>query len=172
MNSLLFDYSVSYFFSSSIYEINYSFFAILPLFMVYSHYFIASKNTTADIKLMVIWCVVGLFSIIFSFVASIIPMSFRLLGGFCIAMGLITYGFKVLKDSNAIILPFLAPIMIISLWIAIIIPYTIVIPTFSIFIDQSFFGNFIYICILGTVLLLIILVGVISMIFNSLMNKF
>lgn len=46
------------------------------------------------------------------------------------------------------------------------------IPTASIYVDQTNFGTFIYYCILGSVALMIVLVGVISMIFNILMNKF
>lgn len=54
----------------------------------------------------------------------------------------------------------------------IVLPYVVVIPTASIYVDQSKFGSFIYQCILASALLLIVLVGIISMIFNILMNKF
>ena len=99
-------------------------------------------------------------------------MSFRVLGGFSLVMLLISYGFKYIKESSPKIVPFLAPILVISLWLTMIIPYVVIIPSLSIYVDQTKFGSFIYNCILASVMLLIILVGVVSMIFNILMNKF
>ena len=87
-------------------------------------------------------------------------------------MFVIAIGFEYIKDSNKKIIAFITPVLVISLWITVVIPYVIGIPTASIYIDQNKFGLFIYNCILASALLLIVLVGIVSMIFNILMNKF
>lgn len=46
------------------------------------------------------------------------------------------------------------------------------IPFISLFVDQTYFGNFIYGCILGSVILLILMVGVLTLVFNRLIDKF
>lgn len=46
------------------------------------------------------------------------------------------------------------------------------IPFISLFVDQTSFGNFIYGCILGSVILLILMVGVLTLVFNRLIDKF
>jgi len=119
-----------------------------------------------------IWLTVGIFGIIFSYVYGLVAFTFRFFGAFAIVMMFISYGFMFVKDSNPKISQFLSPVIIIALWSTIIFPYVILIPTLSVYTDQTNFGNFIYYSILGSVVLMIFLVGVISMIFNILMNKF
>lgn len=60
----------------------------------------------------------------------------------------------------------------ILIWIFLIIPYAIALPIGSIYISLDVYGEFIYAAILGTTLLIIILVSVLSIVFNTLMNKF
>lgn len=59
-------------------------------------------------------------------------------------MFVISIGFEFIKDSNKKIIPFISPVLIIALWITIIIPYAIGIPTASIYADQMDFGYFVY----------------------------
>ncbi len=145
---------------------------ILLVFMAYCHYFMSTNNDAWDFWMLVAWLMTGLVFVILSYALSIIPNTFRIFGGFCVVMFFIAMGFEYVKDSNKKIIPFVVPILVISLWITVIIPYVIGIPTASIYTDQTEFGLFIYNCILASALLLIILVGIISMIFNILMNKF
>ena len=51
-------------------------------------------------------------------------------------------------------------------------PFVVVIPFASILADQTEFGQFIYACIIGTVVLLVLLVGVLTLIFNKLLGKY
>ena len=62
--------------------------------------------------------------------------------------------------------------MIITLWLFIIFPYVVMIPFVSIFVDQTRFGSFVYACILASVVLLIVMVGVLSLVFNKLLDKY
>jgi hypothetical protein len=118
------------------------------------------------------WVVIGIVLVALSYVLSLVPVTFRLIGGFCLVMFVISIGFEFIKDGNKKIIPFISPVLIIALWITIIIPYAIGIPTASIYADQTDFGYFVYECILASALLLIVLVGVVSMIFNILIGKF
>lgn len=172
LNQLIYTYSQSYFFSGIIYELTYAQFVILLVFMIYCNYFMTTNNDSWDFWMLATWFIVGLVFVILSYVLSIVPDTFRIFGGFCLAMFVIAIGFEYIKDSNKKIIPFVAPVLTISLWIAIIIPFVIAIPTASIYVDQTEFGYFVYDCILVSALLLIIMVGIISMIFNILMNKF
>lgn len=67
---------------------------------------------------------------------------------------------------------FLSGVLVISLWIFLYLPYVIILPIASIFISTDYFGEFVSSCILGTALLMIVLVSVLSIVFNMLMNKF
>ena len=60
----------------------------------------------------------------------------------------------------------------VALWVFIVLPYVVIIPFGSIFADQSNFGIYIYSCILGTVVLLILLVGILTLVFNRLIDKY
>jgi hypothetical protein len=66
--------------------------------MIYSHYYISSKYTNLDNGIVGFWALLGFFGIIYSYISSFIPFSFRILGGFSLAMILITVGFKFLKE--------------------------------------------------------------------------
>jgi hypothetical protein len=81
-------------------------------------------------------------------------------------------GLHIIKGNNKNIINFLSGILVILIWIFLIIPYAIVLPITSIYISSSQFGIFIYSCILATTLLLILLVSIMSIVFNILMNKF
>jgi hypothetical protein len=59
-----------------------------------------------------------------------------------------------------------------ALWIFIMFPYAVMIPFISIYIDQTKFGTFIYGCILATVVLLILMVGILTLVFNTLIDKY
>ena len=58
------------------------------------------------------------------------------------------------------------------MWIFFILPYAVAIPIGALYIAPNSFGEYIYIVILASTLLLIFLVSFMSLIFNVLMNKF
>jgi hypothetical protein len=85
---------------------------------------------------------------------------------------LLAIGLTLLKNSNERIHKFLSPVTILLVWFLIIIPFIELVPIMSVFIDQSLFGNFMYYVISGASLLIILVVSVITLIFNALMNRF
>ncbi len=105
--------------------------------MIYCHYFMSTNNDNWDFWMIVAWFVTGLVCIILSYALSIVPNTFRIFGGFCLAMFFIAISFEYIKDSNKKIITFVAPVLVISLWITIVIPYVIAIPTASIYVDQT-----------------------------------
>lgn len=48
----------------------------------------------------------------------------------------------------------------------------VLIPFTSIYVNQNSFGTFVYGCILGTVVLIIFMVGILTLIFNRLIDKY
>lgn len=115
----------------------------------------------------------GVFGIVFSYVYEIgIFESFRVGGGTSIVIGLVGTALHVVKGNNKDIMNFVSGVLVILIWIFLILPYVMVLPIASIFITDDEKGLFIYGCILGTTLLLILLVSVMSIVFNVLMNKF
>jgi hypothetical protein len=66
----------------------------------------------------------------------------------------------------------MSPIIVIAFWLFIIFPYVVMIPFISIFVDQTRFGVFVYGCILATVVLLVLMVGILTLIFNKLIDKY
>lgn len=97
----------------------------------------------------------------------------RLNGIFSIVLACIGFGLYYVKVGSKDIINFISGILIILIWILTIIPYTIVLPTTVLFLDEdSHEGPFIFYCILFTTLLLILIVSILSFVFNVLMNKF
>ncbi len=172
LKELTYTFTPSYFFSSIIYEITYAQFIILLLFMIYCNYFMTTNNDSWDFWMLTIWFIAGLACVILSYILLLVPNMFKIIGGFCLAMFVVAIGFEFIKDSNKKILNFVTPVLSIALWVSAVIPYVVGIPTASIYTDQSWFGYFIYNCILASALLIILIVGVVSLIFNILMNKF
>lgn len=97
---------------------------------------------------------------------------FRVAGGFSLVIFVLGIGLHIIKRNNKEIMNFLSGLITGLIWIFLIIPYAIVLPVASIYIEPSQFGVFIYSCILATALFIILLVSAISIVFNTLMNKF
>lgn len=172
INQLINTFSPGDFYSAAIYELTYCQFPILLAFMIYCHYFMSTSNENWDYWMLLAWFVAGVGCVVVSYAVEVLQDMFRIFGGFCLVMLLIAVSFEYLKKDNKKILPFLGPVLVLSLWMTIVLPYVISIPTASIYVNQTQFGTFIYNCILASTLLLIMLVGMISMIFNMLINKF
>ena len=52
-------------------------------------------------------------------------------------MFVVAIGFEYVKDSNKKIINFVTPVLSIALWVTVMIPYVIGIPTASIYSDQT-----------------------------------
>lgn len=137
LKELTYSFTPSYFFSSTIYEITYAQFIILFLFMVYCNYFMTTNNDSWDFWMLAIWFLSGLVCVILSYILPIVPNMFRIIGGFCLVMFVVAIAFEYIKDSNKKILNFVTPTLSIALWVTVVIPYVIGIPSASIYIDQS-----------------------------------
>ena len=98
--------------------------------------------------------------------------TFKVMGGFSMVMIALSLALEAIRESAQKIFGFTSTIIVICLWIFIILPYVELIPFASLFADQSNFGKFIFGCILGTVILLIFLVGILTLIFNRFIDKF
>lgn len=116
---------------------------------------------------------IGVFGIVFGYVSgSGIADGFKIGGGVVLVVAGVAIGLHIVKNNNKDIMNFLSGVLIIIIWIFLFIPYVIALPIISIFIELSKYGEFISGCILGTTLLLIVLVSIMSIVFNILMNKF
>jgi hypothetical protein len=155
-------------------SIIYSQFYISFVYFTYSYCYITFHyKNQLNIIILIVLAFLGLFGIIFSYLSTItIVYSFRVAGSTSLAIFIAGIGLHIVKIRNKDIINFLSGVLVILLWIFLIIPYAIALPIISAFIDITEYGNFIYICILGTTLLLIILVSAMSIVFNVLMNKF
>lgn len=90
-----------------------------------------------DLWMLTVWLIAGVVLVVVSYVVGVVPDMLRILGGFCLVMFFLAIGLEYIKDSNKQILPFLTPILMTSLWLTIILPYVICIPTASIYVDQQ-----------------------------------
>jgi hypothetical protein len=91
--------------------------------------------------MIVVLMLVGLFGVIFSYVNQQgIYMSFRIAGGFSIAIAGVGIGLHVVKNNNKDIMNFLSGVLVILLWIFLIHPYAIALPIAAIYISSSIFG--------------------------------
>lgn len=106
------------------------------------------------------------------FISTFGSTTFKFIGGFSVLMILILLALDSIREVAQKIFGFISTIMVISLWTFMILPYVEIIPFASLFADQSNFGQFIFGCILGTVVLLIFLVGILTLIFNRFIDKF
>jgi hypothetical protein len=87
-------------------------------------------------------------------------------------MIIMVFALESIREAANKIFGFISTIIVISLWLFIVLPYVEIIPFASLFADQNNFGKFIFGCILGTVVLLIFLVGILTLIFNRFIDKF
>ena len=85
---------------------------------------------------------------------------------------LLSIGLTLLKNSNEQIHKFLSPVSALLIWFLLVVPFVEMVPIMSVFINQSLFGNFMYYVISGASALVILVVSVITLIFNALMNRF
>ena len=97
----------------------------------------STNNDNWDFYMLATWLIVGLAMIIASYVLNVIPNTLRIFGGFCMTMFVIAIGFEYIKDTNKNIIPFIAPVLVCSLWVTILIPYVVAIPAASIYVNQS-----------------------------------
>ena len=79
---------------------------------------------------------------------------------------------EAIKDWGEQLFGFVSSIIVVALWVFIVLPYVEIIPFASMFADQTRFGIFVYICIIGTVILIIFLVGILTLVFNQLIDKY
>ena len=160
--------------SDSTRYIIYAQFYITFAYFTYAYSYIVFKyHESWNIIVLVALLLVGLFGVIYSYVNEQgIYLTFRIAGGFSIAIAGVGVGLHVVKNNNKDIMNFLSGVLIILLWIFLILPYAIALPIATIYIPADQFGEFIYGCILGSTLLLILLVSIMSIVFNILMNKF
>ena len=96
----------------------------------------------------------------------------KIMGGFSLIMVFIVIAFEALKSFAKNMFGFISSIIAIVIWIFIVFPYVVLIPFVSIYVDQTKFGTFVYGCILGTIVLLILLVGILTLLFNRLIDKY
>lgn len=85
---------------------------------------------------------------------------------------LLAIGLTYLKTSNESIHKFISPISALLIWFLIILPFVECAPIASVLIDQQYFGDFMYYVISGASVLVILVVSIITLIFNALMNRF
>ena len=173
VNLLRVDYATKVFYSESIKDIIYSQFAIIFMFYIYSHFYLAVRNGEyLRIFFFAVFAIVGLFCLVFGFFVTTGSTTLKIIGGFSVAMLFVLAAVEVIKVLAEKIFSFVSPIMICAVWIFIVLPYAELIPFISIFVDQDTFGIFIYACILGSIVLLILLVGILTLVFNRLIDKY
>lgn len=115
----------------------------------------------------------AIFGVVFSYLLQYdIAYSFRVGGAMSAALAIFGVALQIVKRNNKEIINFLSGVIIILIWIFLIIPYAIALPIIAIYVPVAKYGLFIYACILATTLLLILLVSILSIVFNVLMNKF
>lgn len=121
---------------------------------------------------LIVFIVAGIGSLVVSYLVDNNAMSFQVVGGFSIVMIVVLVALEYIKGVAEKIFGFVSSIIVLALWIFIVLPYVEVIPFVSLFASQSEFGNFIYGCIIGSVILLILMVGILTLVFNRLIDKF
>jgi hypothetical protein len=131
-----------------------------------------SEGTTVRNIFLVLFSVIAALSLSTGFMFTWSGTYFKIVGGFNILMILVVIALESIKSVAVQIFGFVSSIIVISLWIFIIIPYVEIIPYVSIYVDQNKFGNFIYACILGSIILLVVLVGILTLVFNRLIDKY
>jgi hypothetical protein len=112
------------FFSSTINQVIYAQFPIIFLFYIYIHTYMATgPNSNIHVIFIALFAVIGIGFVIYSYFSSFLSDTFRIIGGFSLIMILICIALAVIKRMSEKINNFVSPIISISLWIFIIIPY-------------------------------------------------
>jgi hypothetical protein len=172
VNQLNTTFASTVFYSSIINQVIYSQFYLIFIFYIYSHSYLAS---TSDIVAYFFIPFFILTTILFLFVGYYYATgstSFRIIGGFSFVMIFIVIALEAVKKVAINIIGFVSSITIVALWVMIIFPYVVLIPFVSIFVDQTAFGTYVYACILTTVVLLVLMVGILTLVFNRLIDKY
>ena len=143
------------------------------MFYIYSHCYLAVEDGEYLRYFFFIgFLVISLGTLITGFIVTSGSTALKVVGGFSVVMMFVVVAIEVIKVIAAKIFGFVSSIIVCALWIFIIIPYVEIIPFTSLYADQTDFGIFIYICILGSIILLIFLVGVLTLVFNRLIDKY
>ncbi len=93
LKELIYSYTPSYFFSSTIYEITYAQFIILLVFMVYCNYFMTTDKDSWDFWMIALWLIAGVACVALSYILPLVPNMFRIIGAFCLVMFAVAIGF-------------------------------------------------------------------------------
>ena len=171
INKLNTTYADTTFYSGTINQVIYSQFYLVLIFYIFSHIYLASTAEYAKYFFILYFLLTSILFVVFSFYSSSSTM-WKIMGGFSLVMILIDLALQAIKSHAKSIFGFISSIIVAVLWIFIIFPYVVMIPFISIFVDQNRFGNFVYGCILATVVLLIFLVGILTLVFNKLIDKY
>jgi hypothetical protein len=97
---------------------------------------------------------------------------FKIIGGFSTIMIFVVFALESIKSFAKNMFGFISTIIVSAMWIFIVFPYVVLIPFLSIHVDQTKFGTFVYGCILATVVLLVFLVGILTLVLNTLIDKY
>lgn len=172
INQLNTTFANTTFYSSSIKQVIYSQFYTVLIFYIYSHSFLATKSDTVKYFFLPYFLLTSILFIFAGYALNTGTTTLKIIGGFSFIMVFIVMAFDALKSFAQNMLYFITPIISILIWIFIVFPYVVLIPFVSIYVDQTKFGTFVYGCILGTVVLLILLVGILTLVFNRLIDKY
>lgn len=173
VNQLNTTFANTTFYSSIINEVIYAQFSIIFLFYCYTHVFLVNpQDSIAKYGFLALFILLAGGCLAFGFLLPLGSTTFKIIGGFNLLMVLISLALDSVKSSAEKIFGFVSSIIVISLWIFIIIPYVELIPFASLYVDQAKFGTYVYGCILGSIVLLIFLVGVLTLVFNKLIDKY
>lgn len=169
----------SYFYSENVRYVVYSQFPMAVFFYLTLQLHIAAKPFTEVPSYFIVALVGMLVASLALAGTSFIP---QLAGGPEVIMRLIaitlfvamllSIGLTLLKNANNEIHKFLSPVSALLVWFLLVLPFVEVVPIASVFIPQSSFGDFLYYVISGASALVILVVSVITLIFNALMNRF
>lgn len=171
INKLNTTYSNTTFYSGVIHQVIYSQFYLVLIFYIFGHTYMASTGEFTKYFFIPYFFSTSILFFVVSFYSSSSTM-WKIMGGFSLVMVLIDLALQAIKSYGKNIFGFISSIIVAALWIFIIFPYVVMIPFISIFVDQTRFGNFVYGCILATVVLLIFLVGILTLVFNKLIDKY
>ena len=152
----------------------YSQFYIEFAFYVFTFSYVTLKHSSIlNIVLLVVLGLGGAAGLIISYAN---PVNWGLILKVCsvfsLALALMGGALLIIKKKNREIIDFLSGVLVLLLWIFLIMPFAVAIPIGAVYIPTASFGQYVYYIILSSTVLLILLVSVMSLLFNVLMNKF
>ena len=174
VNELNTTFSTTIFYIESIRQIIYAQFYVNFVFYVYSHVYMINdvENIGISYGFGIYFIAATAVLLFFGAVAGSLNTFFKIIGGFSFIMLLIVIAFEKIKEFSLKLFNFVSPITVTCLWLFILTPFTQLMPFASLYADQTNIGSFIYTCILISVVLLILLVGILTFIFNKFIDKY